>query len=186
MTKDINFSAFSEATLLKLKIFAECFREWFPVFVYYPSVKLVHIFDFFAGSGKDVQGNYGSPLILLQEAKGSLCSVVRKNGKEVCFTFNEKEETKKDELKNNVTAYINKCRNSSCRRPGCIYKIVFGQSEFKDIFNNDDVKKVLSNPKAAKFILLDQYGFSQVDEDVFMKLVDSPITDFIFLFHPLL
>jgi hypothetical protein len=32
----------------------------------------------------------------------------------------------------------------------------------------------------AKFILLDQYGFSQVDESVFLKLVDSPRTDFIF------
>jgi hypothetical protein len=57
MAKDINVSAFSEATKLKLKIFAECFHEWFPVFVHYPSVKLVYVFDFFAGSGKDTQGN---------------------------------------------------------------------------------------------------------------------------------
>ncbi len=32
----------------------------------------------------------------------------------------------------------------------------------------------------AKFVLLDQYGFSQITEDVFLKLVTSPLTDFIF------
>jgi hypothetical protein len=40
--------------------------------------------------------------------------------------------------------------------------------------------RVLAGNEYAKFILLDQYGFGQIDEDVFLKLVNSPHTDFIF------
>lgn len=33
MAKDINKKDFSEETELKLDIFRECFREWYPVFL---------------------------------------------------------------------------------------------------------------------------------------------------------
>ena len=67
---DINDKPFDEGTLLKLDIFRECFREWFPVFVHNPSISHIFIYDMFAGSGKDSLGNPGSPLILVQEARG--------------------------------------------------------------------------------------------------------------------
>lgn len=69
--KDINKQPFTEATMLKLDIFRRCFREWFPVFVHHPSVKHIFIYDMFAGSGTDSEGNPGSPIILLEEAKGN-------------------------------------------------------------------------------------------------------------------
>jgi three-Cys-motif partner protein len=180
LPKDINASIFSEGTKLKLEIFAECFREWFPVFVHHTFIRKIYIFDFFAGSGMDTQGNLGSPLILLSEARGKHCDAIRKNGKEILFAFNEKDLTKKTELKENVTSFIGSCQTVKCPDNHCVYKIIFGQNEFKDIFNDDSVEAILKNQKLAKFILLDQYGFSQVDEDIFLKLVDSPTTDFIF------
>lgn len=67
---DINKQPFHEATMLKLDIFRRCFREWFPVFVHHPGVKQIFIYDMFAGSGTDSMGNPGSPIILLEEARG--------------------------------------------------------------------------------------------------------------------
>ena len=38
----------------------------------------------------------------------------------------------------------------------------------------------MDNKKNAKFVILDQYGFTQVDAEVFTTLVNAPHTDFIF------
>ena len=70
MAKNINSFEYTEETMLKLDIFRKCFREWYPVFLHAPHITHLFIYDMFAGSGKDAVGNYGSPLILLQEAKG--------------------------------------------------------------------------------------------------------------------
>ena len=70
MAEDINKKEFTEETKLKLEIFQECFREWYPVFIHHKSIHTVLIYDMFAGSGMDAKGNWGSPLILLNEAKG--------------------------------------------------------------------------------------------------------------------
>ena len=95
MAKDINKTVFTEETKLKLDIFRECFREWYPVFLHNQHTKRLYIYDMFAGSGKDVIGNLGSPLILLQEAIGEgqqHCEYLRKNqAPTVLFGFNEKD-----------------------------------------------------------------------------------------------
>lgn len=185
MAKDINKEVFSEATLLKLDIFAECFREWFPVFIHNTYIKEIYIVDFFAGSGNDSVGHLGSPLRLLNEARGTectYCNVVIKNGKRVHFAFNENNKQKEMELEINVRSFIDQCIKNHCRWEKCVYDYLnFGQYDFKDVFyKNNILIQVMPDKEFAKFILLDQYGFSQVDEDVFLKLVDSPCTDFIF------
>lgn len=62
MAKDINNEVYSEETKLKLTIFRDCFKEWFPVFLNNRYISKIFIYDLFAGSGKDIEGNYGSPL----------------------------------------------------------------------------------------------------------------------------
>ena len=87
MAKNINNKAFNCETQLKLDIFRECFREWFPVFLHNPYVSHIYIYDLFAGSGTDAEGKYGSPLILLEEARGEdakHCSFI-KNGNKCVF-----------------------------------------------------------------------------------------------------
>ncbi|MDR2409200.1 MAG: three-Cys-motif partner protein TcmP [Bacteroidales bacterium] len=185
MAKDINKDVFSEGTLLKLGIFAECFREWFPVFIHNPFTKGIYIVDFFAGSGMDSKGNQGSPLLLLNEAKGTnceYCNAVLNTDKKVYFAFNENNKQKEEELENNVRSFMSQCIQNNCKRNKCVYSYSnFGQYEFKDVFYRDTVfTRVLENNDFAKFVLLDQYGFSQIDENVFLKLVNSPRTDFIF------
>jgi three-Cys-motif partner protein len=184
MAKDINKDKFPEETKLKLEIFAECFREWFPVFVHNLFVDKVFIYDFFAGSGKDTEGTFGSPLILLNEAKGEnckYCDSVVKNHKRIFFMFNEKQLSKEKELEDNIRKFMEDCKASNCKSEQCVYDYAnFNRLEFKEVFQNPKFQSVLANKRYAKFILLDQYGFSQIDEDVFKKLVNAPTTDFIF------
>lgn len=189
MAKNINNKPFDEATLLKLEIFKECFKEWFPVFIHIAYVEKIYIYDFFAGSGSDANKTYGSPLILLDVAKGDdlkYCSAVKRNNKKVTFIFNEKEPSKKQDkyelLVTNTDDFITECLNQNCKDSSCIYDKYCTNKNFKEGFNNLNTgfHTILNNKKFAKFILLDQYGFSQVDEGVFQTLVNSPTTDFIF------
>jgi three-Cys-motif partner protein len=184
MAKDINKDKFPEETKLKLEIFAECFREWLPVFIHNPYIEEVYIYDFFAGSGKDAEGTLGSPLILLNEAKGDnckYCTLVKNNSKQIYFAFNEKERTKQETLVENIKEFMSNCLAQNCKVNQCIYNYEnFRQMEFKDVFQNDNFQTILNNRNCGKFILLDQYGFSQVDGEIFLKLVNAPKTDFIF------
>lgn len=182
--KDINKQPFTEATMLKLDIFRRCFREWFPVFVHHPSVKQIFIYDMFAGSGADSEGNPGSPIILLEEARGNErqhCVTLANNNKHVVFGFNEKEKEKKELLDKAKDDFFLKCK-SECSLEKCVYSnaIYCKDTSFGEIMESDKFRKVLANKNYAKFVLLDQYGFSQITKDVFLKLVTSPLTDFIF------
>ena len=180
MAQDINKKKFDDATKLKLEIFRECFKEWLPVFLHNPFVEKVFIYDFFAGSGVDSEDNHGSPLILLDEAKGEnqmFCSKVPKG--RVVFGFNEKIESKRNQLELNISNHLKNCL-SNCGRDECVYNVGYGNFDFKEVFERDTVSAILKNPKFGKFILLDQYGFKEVDNEVFIKLTKAPRTDFIF------
>lgn len=182
--KDINKQPFPEATMLKLDIFRRCFREWFPVFVHHPSIKQIFIYDMFAGSGADSEGNPGSPIILLEEAIGNEnqhCIALSKNNKYVAFGFNEKEKEKKDLLDKAKDKFLQDCA-SKCSLEKCVFSnaIFCRDSSFEEIMKNEQFGRILENKSYAKFVLLDQYGFSQITKDVFLKLVTSPLTDFIF------
>lgn len=185
MTKDINKYEFSEETKLKLDIFRECFREWFPVFLHNPYISHLYVYDMFAGSGKDNKGNYGSPLILLQEAKGE----ERKHCKDlhhkkdafVTFGFNEKLKNKSEELELNIKTELEHCFED-CPFDECLFSKSYhvGAYDFQELIQNKRVCDIFENKSYGKFVLLDQYGFKQINDDVFMRLVNSPKTDFIF------
>jgi len=181
MTKDINKKPFDEATKLKLEIFGECFREWLPVFIHNKFVDKLFIYDFFAGSGTDIEGHPGSPLILLNEAKGDNCKVCNSlDQKRVIFGFNELRVHKSIKLQNAIKSHLDNCLKENCQKKECPYKYKVGNFDFKEAFNSDKFQDILKNKSYAKFILLDQYGFKQVDDVIFKELVNSPKTDFIF------
>lgn len=179
MAKNINETPFDDATKLKLQIFGDCFEEWFPVFFTLPFIEKVCIFDLFAGSGTDLEGEKGSPLILLNRARGKNRQYCSKVDKEIEFIFNEGQKGKSTELAENVEKHIEECkREFDCS--DCIYKYEVSNTDFKEVFETDKIQEILNNPKISKFILLDQYGFSNIDEDIFKRLIDYPKTDFIF------
>lgn len=180
MAKNINKKNFDDATKLKLEIFRESFKEWLPVFIHAPYVKKRFIYDFFAGSGRDLSNNHGSPLILIDEAKGDgqmYCS--KSEGKKVVFAFNEKIKHKSVELKTNVNSFISGCL-SNCGREKCVYDYHYGNYDFKEAFNRPNVIEIMRNKDFGKFVLLDQYGFKEVDNETFKQLINFPKTDFIF------
>lgn len=184
MAKDINKKEFTEETQLKLEIFQECFREWYPVFIHNKYITNVLIYDMFAGSGMDAKGNYGSPLILLQEAKGENkqhCTFLSKqNAPQVYFGFNELLTHKEEELESNISNYMQNCQK------GCFFKcpfnrhIFFKSADFTALIKSTKLLQNLEDKNSAKFVLLDQYGFKQIADDIFVKLISFPKTDFIF------
>ena len=184
MAKNINNCVFSEETKLKLDIFRECFREWLPVFLNNQFIDKIFIYDFFAGSGSDIEGTYGSPLILLDEAKGDIkqyCKQFQTSEKRIAFAFNEFETAKRELLETNVKKYFAKC-GEDCSFEKCSFEnsCHFKSDDFQELFRNVTIQNILENKNYGKFILLDQYGFQQISEEVFLKLVNSPKTDFIF------
>lgn len=180
MAKDINKSSFDQATKIKLDIFRESFKEWLPIFIHTSYVEKRYIYDFFAGSGMDSEMNSGSPLILLEEAKGQdLMHCSKSEGKKIVFAFNEKIKKKSKELEQNVNHFVNQCLQN-CNREKCVYEHHFGNFNFKEAFNRRNVLEIMNNPKYSKFVLLDQYGFKEVDNDIFNQLINFPKTDFIF------
>lgn len=179
MKRNINAKPFDKATKLKLEIFGESFKEWLPVFINDKFTNQVYIFDFFAGSGKDTIGNNGSPLILLEKARGEKKQYCNAINKSIHFIFNEALEDKSKVLSENIEKYISNCiQENDCDK--CIYKYQVLKSEFQEIFKNQQIQSILTNNKIGKFILLDQYGFKEINDDVFLQLVDYPKTDFIF------
>ena len=144
MAKNINKTAFDDATKLKLDIFGECFEEWLPVFNNDLYTEAVYIFDFFAGSGKDNESNPGSPLILLEKAKGEDKKYCHNAKKEINFLFNEALKDKSEELKQNVAQYIAQCKvQNNCE--SCIYQYSIHNYDFKDIFLNPTINSIFSN-----------------------------------------
>ncbi len=180
MAKDMNREAFDEATKTKLEIFGDSFKEWFPVFLHDRFTESVVIFDFFAGSGTDVNGIHGSPLTLLKNAKGDdskYCKVAKE--KSVHFIFNEALKHKSEALVDNVKKYICDCQgNAGCGN--CVYTYKVEQEEFANLFNNKRVQNILKDRRIGKFLLLDQYGFKEINNETFKKLTTYPKTDFVF------
>ena len=183
--KDINKDVFTEETMLKLEIFRQCFREWYPVFVHNKYISHVFVYDMFAGSGKDTAQHPGSPITLFQEARGDKrqhCRSLLKRGIPfITFGYNELDDGKRTELESNVFSELTLCK-SQCIEKVCPFQnaFYFESQDFSSLINNRRLNQILTNAKYAKFILLDQYGFKQINDDVFLKLVNSPTTDFIF------
>lgn len=117
MARDINKEIFDEATKLKLNIFGDCFEEWLPVFNNDRYTDGVCVFDFFAGSGKDPEGSSGSPLVLLQKAKGVNRKYCLYAKKDISFIFNEGLTDKSIELNQNIEEYIKQCKQDNTLLP---------------------------------------------------------------------
>lgn len=184
MALNMHASSFKSHTKTKLGIFRGSFKEWFPVFLHNIYVDKIFIYDLFAGSGQDIDGVYGSPLILLEESigeNGVHCKTALKNKKKIIFAYNELYVDKANLLKTNISNFLSECK-SKCNVSYCPYdgNCHVEHKPFKEIIKNPRFLNNLKNPHYAKFILMDQYGFKGVNPDVFRILIDAPKTDFIF------
>jgi three-Cys-motif partner protein len=69
MARDFHDKPYDAGTVAKLRIFELYAQEWIPVFLSQPQPRFseAHVFDFFAGPGKDCEGVPGSPLRILEQ-----------------------------------------------------------------------------------------------------------------------
>jgi three-Cys-motif partner protein len=161
---------FDQQTLTKLDIFELYAREWLPVFLAAPQPprREVHVFDFFAGPGMDSKEVPGSPLRLLHQI-----NVFRRlpgwSSVKAYAHFFDASADKVAQLRGNIE------RSGLCPTR---LTLDIDQLEFHDALARHG--PTLKDPRAAKLLLMDQFGVDQVPQEVFRRLVSFPTCDFLF------
>jgi three-Cys-motif partner protein len=169
-SEEIEDKPFNEGTLTKLQLFELYARAWLPVFTSPPDPnwRRIHVFDFFAGRGRDCEGTPGSATRLLAEIQNRWPEIQSKNI-EVTLTVSDADSEKIESL----ATYFKEC---SLIPPGLRFDPHSG--EFATVF--PQYKPILQNRDVACLVLLDQYGFKQIDAEVFAFLTRCPVTDILF------
>ncbi len=173
--KDLHDSPFDESTIAKLEIFQDYAQAWIPTFVMQNHVSIIHIFDFFAGTGYDKNGVPGSPIRLLtkiQEQKGYL---FQKNVNVVVhfneFEPNKKEQLKFEQLKTSGSEFMDKDKSLYNK-----VTINYYNENFETLF-----LKLLPNiKKCPSLVYLDQNGIKFLSEKYFLELEKTSQTDFLY------
>jgi three-Cys-motif partner protein len=187
--KDFHNNGFDNGTLIKLHVFKEYLKAWLPVFlkVKNPFWQKIFIYDFFAGEGKDGEGNSGSPLIIIDELK-NFCKDIKNKDMQLKVILNEYDRKKKEKLQDCSLDYINKCRKSNdaeiyCpnfnQDSGCVFQLNIENNDFKEFFQGI-YSTMIRYPKYPRLMFLDQFGIKQINSDIFGKLISLERTDFIF------
>ncbi|MDO8543305.1 MAG: three-Cys-motif partner protein TcmP [Opitutaceae bacterium] len=164
--------AYDSGTLTKLKIFELYAQEWIPVFVSNPDppFREIHLYDFFCGPGTDAAGVPGSPLRILGQLR------------------KYQEKGMADWLKVRIVAHLSDQNERKIRRLAEILKapewqIPGVQIEAQAISFKNALqlhRNILTNPRAAKLLIIDQFGVDEVTDAIFKQLTTFPKTDFIF------
>ncbi len=170
MADDFHDKPFDEGTLSKLQLFELYAREWLPVFLSKtePTWREVHVFDFFAGPGTDVSGEFGSPLRILRQID-SFRDLAGFSKTSIAVHFSDESKTKIEKLKANV-------RSKGFEIPGV--ELDIRALRFASAFGH--AKEILQRDSAAKLVFADQCGVDQISDDVFRSLVNYPTCDFMF------
>lgn len=168
MSRDFHHRPYDEGTLEKLALFGAYLDEWIPVFVSSPTapIKVVNIYDFFAGPGTDSEGRPGSPALILR-ALLPYADVIRRNGITVNVFLNETARWKVARLQHHV---------EHCYPPDMPVRINYSRHLFADALRAHRP----SMEGAANLLFLDQSGMKQITEPVFRELASIPATDFMF------
>jgi len=161
---------FDEGTLVKLSLFRDYLREWLPVFlgIADPYYTTINIFDFFAGPGRDVDGQDGSPVIALREIE-PYHEEIRSKGLSVNLFLNEYQKKKTASLEAVVKEY------SDSDLPVAVDVLA---EDFGEVFWKTHAK--MKMPNTANFIFLDQTGVKHITPDVFTAITTLKQTDFLF------
>lgn len=163
---------YDPGTLTKLKIFELYVQSWIPVFVSRPEPPFqeIHIFDLFSGPGTDSAGTPGSPLrILSQLAIYQGGGMAGWSKVKIVAHFSDENEGKIRDLRKRLSA-------PPWQIPGV--QVEIDAMTFEAALKRH--QNVLTNRRAAKLLILDQYGVDAVTDEVFKQMLSFPRTDFIF------
>ncbi len=167
--KNIHKEPFDEGTITKLEIFQKYAREWLPTFVMSKRAQ-VQIFDFFAGTGYDVNGVPGSPIRILEEIKGQLNHIIE-NGTIVQLFFNEYNKKKFKLLQESCKAFEDKNPEF-----GSNVTIHFFNKDFEELY--ESLKPIIG--EVPSLVYLDQNGIKFIADKYFMSLLGKKQTDFFY------
>ncbi|MGA3268459.1 MAG: three-Cys-motif partner protein TcmP [Verrucomicrobiota bacterium] len=170
--KDFHDKPYDAGTLAKLRIFELYTQEWIPVFLSRaePPFNEVHLFDFFCGPGTDSRSVSGSPLRILGQLRAYYQKGLAGWNKVhiVAHLFDENQEK--------VALLKSILRAREWEIPGV--EVDCQPLVFQDALAQHEA--LLSDSRAAKLLVIDQFGVDEVTEAVFSKLIRYPTTDFIF------
>lgn len=168
--KDLHIKPFDEGTLTKLNIFEDYAESWIPTFVMSERVSEVHIFDFFAGPGYDLNGVPGSPLRILKKINDQLGNFF-KSGTRVTFHLNEYDGQKYSLLKKNCESFIH--NHSKLKH---FLTLNYYCEDAADL-----LPELLSTiKKYPSLVFLDQNGVKFISKDYIGELEKLRTTDFLF------
>jgi len=178
MSSKFHKKQFDKSTKTKLEFFNGYFQESFPVFIHGKGWKNIFIYDFFAGKGMDLNGEYGTSLGILN-ALTCYCEDIRSKHKNVYVILNDKIEH--EALNENVRNFLEECRASCSQANNCVLKLnenlIIKGKDFESYFI--EIYPRLMNAKhSAKLIFIDPFGFV-INNEIFNKLTTIPNTDFI-------
>ena len=173
-TRDLHDHPFDEETILKLEIFEDYLKEWLPTFVMSHPDDDIWIFDFFAGTGRDLNDIAGSPIRILQQIKGQAGNIFQKSCK-VHVCLNEYNTTKFNSLKQCCGQYIDEEQVLGRLNNKYLF-LEFHNEDFADLFPKYH-NTIYSSPA---LIFLDQNGMKFLADKYLSDLERLPQTDFLY------
>lgn len=172
--KNLHDHPFDEETILKLEIFEDYLKEWLPTFVMSHPNDDIWIFDFFAGTGRDLGGIAGSPIRILQQINGQAGNIFQKSCR-VHVCLNEYNTTKFMTLKQCCEQYINEASELNRLYNKYLF-IEFHNKDFAELF--PQYYNVIYS--APSLVFLDQNGMKFLADRYLSDLEKLPQTDFLY------
>ena len=174
MGRNLHSKPFDDGTLKKLEIFELYTKEWLPTFIMSKS-QYICIFDFFAGTGYDLNNIPGSPIRILMQVKEQLGNIYQ-NKTKVYLIFNEFDKVKSEQLKKACDNFVDSDKELHRAKENKILNYKIFQEDFAKLFTKC-IKCINNYPS---LVFLDQNGVKFTSDKYFMPLVKSKCTDFLY------
>ncbi|TXI84808.1 MAG: three-Cys-motif partner protein TcmP [Crocinitomicaceae bacterium] len=161
---------FDETTIVKLKLFEDYAQAWIPTFVMQDYLKEIHIFDFFAGTGYDVDGVAGSPIRLIEKIIEQRGNIFQKQIR-IILHLNEFDKTKFELL-------ISSCSSKLKQEKGIEHFVAlkYYNQDFEILF--PQLFPIIKD--FPSLVYLDQNGVKFLSNQYFKKLEETKQTDFLY------
>lgn len=173
-TRNLHDHPFDEGTIVKLEIFEDYLKEWLPTFIMSHADDDIWIFDFFAGTGRDLNGVAGSPIRILQQINGQAGNIFQKRCR-VHVCLNEYDSTKFSTLKTYCDQFISEEKELKRLHEKYLF-LDFQNEDFSNLFPNY-LSTISAHPS---LIFLDQNGMKFLADKYLMDLEKLPQTDFLY------
>jgi len=172
---DLHDEPFDDGTISKLEIFEDYAQAWLPTFIMQQGINTICIFDFFAGTGYDLNGVAGSPIRILQKIKEQIGNVFQ-NKIRIKVYFNEYEPKKTNQnkfglLKKSCSEYLEINKDV-----GRAIEIVYYNEDFRTLF----FKLLPFIKKYPSLVYLDQNGIQFLSNSYVSELEKISQTDFLY------